>query len=144
MKKTKKFLSLGLVVAMALSMTACGSTEPAAPSEAAPAQTSSAEKEPAKEICGENEHWGYVLDQSELVSAKKSILRVKYCEADETERLVRRMVHQAYRNGADTVLVEIPNGVTVSEDVQYGYYRLKRVDGCLWETIHAPEGKVWR
>lgn len=102
------------------------------------------EKEPAKEICGENEHWGYVLDQSELVSAKKSILRVKYCEADETERLVRRMVHQAYRNGADTVLVEIPNGVTVSEDVQYGYYRLKRVDGCLWETIHAPEGKVWR
>lgn len=102
------------------------------------------EKEPPKEICGENEHWNYVLDQSGLMTEGKAVLHVKYCEEEETERLIRRMVHQAYRNGAKTVLADVPEEVFVSEEIQYGYYRLKHVDGTLWEAVHAPEGKTWR
>lgn len=101
------------------------------------------ETEPAKEIVGENEHWNYVLDQTDLVADGKSVVRVKYCEEAETERLIRRTVHQAYRNGAKEVFVDVPENVAVSEEMQYGYYRLKHVDGSLWATVHAPEGKVW-
>ncbi|MBQ5870027.1 MAG: tRNA pseudouridine(38-40) synthase TruA, partial [Lachnospiraceae bacterium] len=64
------------------------------------------EKEPAKEIVGENEYYRYVLDQSKLVTNGTSILNIDFCTDDELERLVRRMVHQAYRNGAETVFVQ--------------------------------------
>ena len=102
------------------------------------------EKEPAKEIVGENEYYRYVLDQSEVETNGTSVLKVDFCVEEELERLIRRMVHQAYRNGAKRVLVEVPDSVTVAEEIQYGYYRLKHVEGSLWETVHAPEGKVWR
>ena len=102
------------------------------------------EKEPAKEIVGENEYYRYVLDQSEMVSNGYSVLKIDFCTDGELERLVRRMVHQAYRNGAERVLVEVPETISLSEDTQYGYYRLKHAEGSRWETIHAPEGKIWR
>ena len=98
------------------------------------------EKEPAKEIRGENEHWSYVLDQTELVSEGRSVLRVGFCEECETERLIRRMVHQAYRNGAEKVLVQAPETVKLSEEIQYGFYRLKLREDGAWETVYCREG----
>lgn len=95
------------------------------------------EKEPAKEIWGENEHWSYVLDQRELASFGRSVLTVNFCEEAELERLIRRMVHQAYRNGAREVLVQEPETVQLSETVQYGLYRLKKRGGGLWEAVYT-------
>lgn len=95
------------------------------------------EKEPSVEISGENEYWSYVLDQSELTSGGRSVLRIKFCEEAETERLIRRMVHQAYRNGAGTVTVQVPETVSVSEEVQYGHYRLKKAGDNCYETEYC-------
>lgn len=95
------------------------------------------EKEPAEELCGGNEHWSYVLDQRELSGVGRSVLTVNFCEEAELERLIRRMVHQAYRNGAREVLVRVPEEMQVSEDVQYGLYRLKKRGDGLWESMYT-------
>lgn len=118
------------------------------------------EKEPERELRGENEHWSYVLDQSGLFAetgaegnsgpvgsgwpeAGVSLLTICRCEPDERERLVRRMVHQAYRNGAGKVFVRASDALGLSEEAQYGLYRLRRADaGCepgrgLWEAVYT-------
>lgn len=97
------------------------------------------EKEPAKEIVGENEHWSYVLDQTALADETYSVLKIAYCEEAEVGRLIRRMVHQAYRNGAERVLVQVPESVKVSEETQYGLYRLKQVSRNCYEAEYRPE-----
>lgn len=97
------------------------------------------EKEPEEKICGKNEHWSYVLDQTRLVSEGESVLDIVFCEPKETERLVRRMVHQAYRNGAKKTLVRAPETVSLSEQVQYGLYRLKRREDGVWEAVYGKE-----
>ena len=66
------------------------------------------EKEPALTVTGENEHWSYILDQTELETSKTAVLKILFCEPEEVIRLVRRMVHQAYWNGAETVFIEAP------------------------------------
>ena len=76
------------------------------------------EKEPAKEIVGENEYYRYVLDQSEMVTSGLSILKIETCTSEELERLVRRMVHQGYRNGAERVLVQAPESVGIVDGAQ--------------------------
>lgn len=95
------------------------------------------ESGPAKEIRGKNAHWSYVLDQRELAETGQSLLRIDFCEERELERLIRRMVHQAYRNGAVQVLVQAPQECMVSEETQYGLYRLKKQDGEWWETVYT-------
>ena len=52
-------------------------------------------------------------------------------------RLIRRMVHQAYRNGAKEVFVTIPDGYEVSETESYGYYRLRRLDDGSYGTEYT-------
>lgn len=94
------------------------------------------EKKPEREISGENEHWSYVLDQSAMETEGRSVLTVRFCEEQELERLIRRMVHQAYRNGAKEVFVRVPKECTVSEEMQYGLYRLKKQDGELWKAVY--------
>ena len=84
------------------------------------------ETEPAKEIIGENEYYRYVLDQSEMVTNGISVLKIDHCTGEELERLVRRMVHQGYRNGAKEVLVEAPDSVNLADGAQYGLYVLHR------------------
>lgn len=95
------------------------------------------EAEPEKEISGENEHWSYVLDQRELVTKGCSVLRVRFCEEGEVLRLIRRMVHQAYRNGAGEVFLEAPEEVPVSEETLYGFYRLIKEKNGLWRAVYA-------
>lgn len=95
------------------------------------------EKEPAKEIQGENEYYRYVLDQSEMGTTGTSVLRVDFCTDNELERLIRRMVHQGYRNGAKTVLVQASENVKLVNGAQYGLYRLNQVAGEIWNTEYV-------
>ena len=95
------------------------------------------EKEPAKEIVGENEYYRYVLDQSKLVTNGTSILNIDFCTDDELERLVRRMVHQAYRNGAETVFVQADETVDLVDGAQYGLYRLWKTEDKRWKTEYV-------
>ena len=95
------------------------------------------EKEPAKEIVGENEYYKYILDQSKMVENGVSILKVERCTDEELERLVRRMVHQAYRNGAEKVLVEVESGVNLVDGAKYGLYRLWKNDDQNWQTEYV-------
>jgi tRNA pseudouridine38-40 synthase len=95
------------------------------------------EKEPEKEIVGENEYYRYVLDQSEMVKNGTSVLKIGFCVEEELERLVRRMVHQAYRNGAETVFVEAPESVKIVDGAQYGLYRLWKTEDYRWKTEYV-------
>ena len=95
------------------------------------------EKEPAKEIVGENEYYHYVLDQSEMVTCGTSILKIKFCTDEELERLVRRMVHQGYRNGAENVLVHASEGVNLVDGAQYGLYQLWKTEDGYWKTVYV-------
>lgn len=95
------------------------------------------EKEPAKEIAGENEYYRYVLDQREMVAKGVSVLKIDFCTDEELERLVRRMVHQGYRNGAENVLVQAAEGVKLVDGAQYGLYRLWKTEGGNWKTEYV-------
>lgn len=95
------------------------------------------EKEPAEEICGENGHWSFVLDQRKLLKEKRSDLVIRCCEEKELERLIRRVVHQAYRNGAEQVFVKAPEDCRISEDIRYGLYRLRKAGDGWWETVYT-------
>lgn len=95
------------------------------------------EREIPKEIVGRNEHWDAVLDQTSLESDGVSRVRIRFSEPEELPRLIRRMVHQAYRNGAKEVFVTIPDGYEVSETESYGYYRLRRLDDGSYGTEYT-------
>lgn len=95
------------------------------------------EKEHEKEISGKNEHWDAVLDQKLLDSDKTSYVRIRFSEPAELPRLIRRMVHQAYRNGAERVFVTVPDSYEISETEPYGYYRLKRMEDGSYGTEYA-------
>ena len=95
------------------------------------------EKEPAKEIVGENEYYRYVLDQSELVTNGTSVLKIDFCTDEELERLLRRMVHQGYRNGAGNVLVQASENVKIVDGAQYGLYCLWKTEDGYWKTEYV-------
>lgn len=95
------------------------------------------EREIPKEITSRNEHWDAVLDQSKLESDGISCVRIRFSEPEELPRLIRRMVHQAYRNGAKEVFVTVPDGYEVSETESYGYYRLRRLDDGSYGTEYT-------
>ncbi len=99
------------------------------------------EKEPQTEIRGSNRHWNYVLDQSRLLTEACSLLDIKYCEQEELERLIRRMAHQAYRNGAKRIFVRVPGECIVSEETRYGLYRLVRAGEPPWQAV--PGTSLW-
>ena len=84
-----------------------------------------------------SEHWDAVLDQSKLESDGISCVRIRFSEPEELPRLIRRMVHQAYRNGAKEVFVTVPDGYEVSETESYGYYRLRRLDDGSYGTEYT-------
>ncbi len=86
-------------------------------------------------MTGENEHWSYILDQTELETSKNSVLKILFCEPEEVIRLVRRMVHQAYWNGAETVFVEAPEACGLNGAETYGFLPAgaggeRPVEGC--------------
>ena len=81
------------------------------------------ETEPEKEIHGENKEWSYTLYQDRIVSHGEADLVIHRCREEDFERLLIRVVHQAVRNGAHTVLVmdEECKGRIISGRA-YGFY----------------------
>ncbi len=107
------------------------------------------EKEPADFVRGENRHWSYCLDQRHLAEGY-SVLTIERCENGELEGVLRRMIHQAVRNGAkrvyvaDTGLTDAGSAGTEAAKAgertcmawgrlhpgdKFGYYRLAEPDG---------------
>ena len=84
------------------------------------------EKELAPEIEGKNRHWHYVLDQREVPAGGPARLMILACEDEEFPQVVRRVTHQAFRNGARQVLLEDREKARLLEGQKYGYYRLQR------------------
>ena len=63
------------------------------------------EKELAPYLEGENKHWHYVLDQRNVPEKGLAYLTIERCEPEELDGVLRRVIHQAYRNGAKQVFV---------------------------------------
>ena len=95
------------------------------------------EKELAPQIAGENRHWSYILNQEEVPGGGPAYLTILRCEESELAGLARRVIHQAYRNGAKEVRIADAGG-RLEAGQRYGFYRLEapgRQDGRL------PEGQ---
>lgn len=101
------------------------------------------EKEPAPFLEGENKHWHYRLDQKELLSAQRSRLTIFRCEEEELSAVTKRVIHQAFRNGANEVLVEdLEDGGRKSrfaEGQRYGFYVLEKTDTALLRAVYQPQ-----
>ena len=97
------------------------------------------EKELAPYLEGENKHWHYVLDQRNVPEKGFAYLTINRCEPEELDGVLRRVIHQAYRNGAKQVFVRDTFG---EEGSIYGYYRLRRqpeVEEGWLEAIYEGE-----
>ena len=97
------------------------------------------EKELAPYLEGENKHWHYVLDQRNVPEKGLAYLTIERCETEELDGVLRRVIHQAYRNGAKQVFVRDTFG---EEGSIYGYYRLRRqpeVEEGWLEAIYEGE-----
>lgn len=91
------------------------------------------EKEPAGEIRGRNDHWSYVLDQRKLAQEGVSYLTVERCEEKELDGLLKRVIHQAYRNGARRVYVRaLEAGNQLRKGARYGFYELAAAERDGW------------
>ena len=75
------------------------------------------EKELAPQIAGENRHWSYILNQEEVPGGGPAYLTILRCEESELAGLARRVIHQAYRNGAKEVRIADAGGRAVRTGV---------------------------
>ena len=82
------------------------------------------EKELRPFLEGQNRHWHYVLDQREAGDGGPARLTVYRCGEEEFERLVKRVVHQAYRNGAGSVIVTDAEKDRFRAGDRYGFYKV--------------------
>lgn len=107
------------------------------------------EKELKPELEGENRHWHYLLDQRAVKQEGTAVLNILRCEDGEFVGLVRRMVHQAYRNGAKRILVrdcaagqdpgrKFKTG-RLAAGQRYGFYVLKQAQEEFWEAVYAGD-----
>lgn len=94
------------------------------------------EKELRPYLEGENKHWHYVLDQRKVSEGGPAYLTVYRCEDGEFEGVVRRVVHQAYRNGARRVSVTDAEKERFRDGDRYGYYIVKE-DAGFWMCDEA-------
>lgn len=89
-------------------------------------------------IEAENKYWKYSLDQTRTEAEGKSFLTIERCVPEELERLLFRVVHQAVRNGADTVYVnDLEAADRIEEGRAYGYYVFEpSADMPGWRVTH--------
>ena len=83
------------------------------------------ERELAPYLEGENKHWHYRLDQRAVPAGGPAKLCIFRCEDGEFEAVAKRVIHQAYRNGAKAVLVKDEEKQRFAEGQRYGFYRLE-------------------
>lgn len=87
------------------------------------------EKEPAKHVAGTNKHYSYDLNQERMVSEGVSVLEIIRCEDEHLDGVIRRVAHQAYRNGASSVYVRDLESSRLKAGDIHGYYRLDEAEG---------------
>ena len=90
------------------------------------------EKELRPLLEGNNRHWHYILDQREVSQGGPARLTVHRCEDEEFDRLVSRVVHQAYRNGAGSVWVSDGEKERFRDGDRYGFYRVLKNEDGYW------------
>lgn len=80
------------------------------------------EKERQPEIVGKNKHWHYSLDQREVEKGGPARVYLHRCELADFNRVLRRVSHQAVRNGAEEVLVKDMEGHRIRGGDRFGFY----------------------
>lgn len=77
-----------------------------------------------EEIIGENRHYHYILNQRGILTGEPAKITVCRCEDQEFEGLLRRVVHQAVRNGAKQALVKDAEKDRIITGSWHGFYRV--------------------
>lgn len=101
------------------------------------------ETELENRIEGNNKDWYYTLLQDKIVSEGKAYLTIHRCREEDFDRLLIRVVHQAVRNGAQTVYVrdEEREG-RIIPGKSYGFYTFGYDDGSQgWYVTQKQTGK---
>ncbi len=96
----------------------------------------------------ENRHWSYDILQSHIKEAETAYFLVGRCDDGEWEGVMRRNIHQAFRNGARRVLVADLEKNRLLEKEWYGHYRIEmpepvEMDGFM-EILTDDEKKEIR
>lgn len=80
------------------------------------------EKELQPELIGNNRHYHYCLDQRLVPEGGPAKISVYRCEDEEIDGMLRRVVHQAVRNGALEVLARDCEQNRIKTGKRYGFY----------------------
>lgn len=116
------------------------------------------EKEPPETVSGENDFYRYELDQRELARGEEhpvSRLCIFRSTAEEFAGVCERMIHQAYRNGAEQVLIRDTGSVAqnaaaeetaagagrLAAGQRYGLYVLGEEADGWYPAVFLPETK---
>lgn len=79
--------------------------------------------------CGRNKYWSYDVLQAHIKTEGKAYIFLHRCVEEEAEGVLRRAIHQAYRNGAKEIYVaDLSGRILAGENVEYGYYILKTLE----------------
>lgn len=102
------------------------------------------EKEPAPVISGENHHWSYCLDQRQMKETGNSYLTILRCDMEEWYGVLRRVIHQAFRNGAKGVFVADLEKKRLETGDCYGLYKIKEtMSVCGVQAVPCDQEIVW-
>lgn len=86
-------------------------------------------------IAAENRQWKYELHQEEIIGAGIARLVIERCVPGDFDSLLARLVHQAVRNGAETVYVrDMETAGRIQAGVPYGYYTFIEAEDGWYET----------
>lgn len=77
----------------------------------------------------ENREWKYTVLQSHIKTEKTAYFLVERCQDEEWAGLVRRTVHHAFQNGAQTVYLIDLTGNRLKAGDDYGYYQIGALKG---------------
>lgn len=93
---------------------------------------------------GENKYWSHISLQTHIAGEKTAFLMIKRCTDEEWAGVVRRGVHQAVRNGAETVYVMDLEQARFRPGDEYGFYRIESVEdqaeaGALLSETESAE-----
>ncbi|MBT9777160.1 tRNA pseudouridine(38-40) synthase TruA [Clostridium sp. MCC353] len=87
------------------------------------------ETELPKWLEGENKYWSYGALQTHIKEEKTGYLLIKRCADEEWAGVLRRMIHQIVRNGADFVYVaDLEKDRLKAGDI-YGFYEMEEPEG---------------
>lgn len=101
------------------------------------------EKELSRWAMGENRHWSWRALQSHIKSEGRAFIFLCRCEREEAEGLLKRVIHQSYRNGASKIYLADLSGNIAEEGKKYGFYQLQRLKDKS-EFFHGIEDEEER